>query len=551
MGQETELREVIHDNIRTGLTTANALDHDPPSLRVSWIAWDSGFRGSGLQIGDHIIAVDGERVSQPATLPDLQRAIRELPGGLGESAVWAARGLKDGSALTLTIRRRRYPGEGWLTLDVTGKVLAERTYSYPTGRRAMGATGPDGLANDGFDGPWSSWYEKRVFDWTRVLDGGWDRSRFDTRRALADHLEARPRVDWLAEQCPGPFAAAVQADWVAVRNSLEGTRYLLDADALDYRAQEAERVEEVRKAATDAWNAYLAAHAGEVVAPFPSVDPFRGDRSHLVGKLVALPPLGPRDWLVSIDTPYLAATDGSYWYFAATQSPAMRRVFMAANRYKRFVSPAIREEFALIGRIMPDPRMMTAHGRTVAGLQIEPLAALVGNAMFVDLSLVRGEESPFAGEDALKKQPSGLPAPHAAPREVLEALVAALKANDQATWNALFADWRLVTGEGRPLYYAYHPYPFASRDEDWIRSRRQLLDTIYDVRVVWLSETRVVLHGDEFEGAPRIDEVRAEIEHIGLFDGEYRAFNGAAVHRLWTLQRRDGGAWRISSYQGI
>src|SRR3546814_20288407 len=58
----------------------------------------------------------------------------DRPGGLNESDVFAAKGMKDGSPLTLTVRRRRYPGEGWLTEDVTGRVLAARAYSYPTGQ---------------------------------------------------------------------------------------------------------------------------------------------------------------------------------------------------------------------------------------------------------------------------------------------------------------------------------------------------------------------------------------------------------------------------------
>ena len=34
-------------------------------------------------------------------------------------------------------------------------------------------------------------------------------------------------------------------------------------------------------------------------------------------------------------------------------------------------------------------------------------------------------------------------------------------------------------------------------------------------------------------------------------DGEFHAFNGSEVNRLWTLQRRNGGPWRISSRQSI
>ena len=100
-------REVVFDSLRSGLTTDSMLEDDPPALRVSWIAWDSGFRGSGLQVGDQIIAVNGETIPRPTELRELQRLTRELPGDLNDGAVFAARGLKDGSPLTVTIRRRR------------------------------------------------------------------------------------------------------------------------------------------------------------------------------------------------------------------------------------------------------------------------------------------------------------------------------------------------------------------------------------------------------------------------------------------------------------
>ena len=48
-----------------------------------------------------------------------------------------------------------------------------------------------------------------------------------------------------------------------------------------------------------------------------------------------------------------------------------------------------------------------------------------------------------------------------------------------------------------------------------------------------------------------VEEV--EVDAIGLFDGEYRAFADADVRRIWRLQRIDGGPWRIaaSSRRGV
>ena len=36
--------------VKSGLQTAATLDSEPPGFRVTWIRWDSGFRGTGLRI---------------------------------------------------------------------------------------------------------------------------------------------------------------------------------------------------------------------------------------------------------------------------------------------------------------------------------------------------------------------------------------------------------------------------------------------------------------------------------------------------------------------
>jgi hypothetical protein len=78
-----------------------------------------------------------------------------------------------------------------------------------------------------------------------------------------------------------------------------------------------------------------------------------------------------------------------------------------------------------------------------------------------------------------------------------------------------------------------------------------MLDTVCDVRVVWVGGPQLLQTGDEYPGAPRIEQVDAELEHVGRFADEFHAFNGSEVNRLWTLQRRNGGPWRISSRQAI
>ena len=53
------------------------------------------------------------------------------------------------------------------------------------------------------------------------------------------------------------------------------------------------------------------------------------------------------------------------------------------------------------------------------------------------------------------------------------------------------------------------------------------------------------------EGAPVLEEVTAEVDHIGLFDGEHRSFAGILVNRRWALQRIGQGPWRIATREGI
>ena len=550
MTEGVDWREIVFDTLRSGLSTRSMLEGRTPALRVSWIAWNSGFRDSGLRAGDQIIAVDGIALVRPADTPALQRAIRELPGGLNESDTFKGRGLVDGSPLRLSVRRRRYPGEGWEIIEVTGQVRAERAYSGENARRGMGPTGPESLITDGFDGPWSGWYEKRVFDWERVLDGGWE-ARLNTRRTLADHLEEGARVDFLSRTYPGPFADAVKADWDAVRSSLEGTLYTLAPDALDFREVEEERTAAVARRAAEGWKAYLAAHDSELLHEIPSVDPLRGDRKAVSGKLVGLPAIPPSQWVVSVDRSFLWSEQNRTWFFVPADAPDMRRAFLAQQRYKRLVTPRIRDTYALVGRVLQDPRMVVMGGRGVAGFEVQPVAVLADDAMFVDLSVVREDESPFAGEDDIRRPRATMPPDEASPREVLEAMVAALKAGDQGVWNQLFAVWRFLPDEQRPIYYPFDPYVPGTRDEDWIRSQRRMLETVCDVRVVWVDEPRMLQNGDEYPGAPRIEQVGAELDHIGEFDGEFRAFNSSEVNRQWTLQRRGGGPWRIATRQSI
>jgi hypothetical protein len=74
MTDATQPREVVFENLKSRLKTSSMLESDPPALRVNGIEWDSGFRGSGLQIGDQILQpLDAVATVVPPEVQELAR----------------------------------------------------------------------------------------------------------------------------------------------------------------------------------------------------------------------------------------------------------------------------------------------------------------------------------------------------------------------------------------------------------------------------------------------------------------------------------------------
>ncbi|NPC71063.1 hypothetical protein HPP05_15030 [Corallococcus exiguus] len=545
-------KEYLQEGLRSGLKLDARFDALTPHLHVAWISWDSGFRGSGLRVGDRVIAIDGQPVVKPPDLATTQRTLPFMLGQYAENQTWDKQGRKEGDKVQVRIVRRREPGEGWEEHEFSGALLHERTWSIAdTTRQLIGPGGPERMGRDGFDEAWMSWLEKRVFDWERLLDstfGAWRTSR-GTRAELANHLGHKARVDFLVEHHPGPFATAMREDWETVRACLDGDLVTLPADALEFRTRGEEQVKAIGLQAAAAWKALLEARAGETLSAFPVVDPFRGDRSAVTGKLVSLPTVTQREWLVDMGKGYLAWNQSGAWVFCPANTPAMNKVFSAMQRYQKRVAPSVRLDIAVLGRILPDPRLLAGSGRTAAGLEVEPVAALVGGVVCVDVSDPSEGGPRFAGEETLSQESFGAPADDASPREVLTAMISAVKRGDQETWNGLFADWRAVPDADRPIYYPV--WTWNGRDSEWVRSRQLLLNKVLDARVRWMGDVRVVIQGDEAPGLQRIEEVELEVDHVGLFEGQTRTFNSVDVRRRWTVQRRNGGPWRITSEQSL
>ena len=458
--------------LRSGLKTTLFLDDDRPCLIVRSIAWDSGFRASGLKVGDGIVAIDGVSVREPSN-SELERTV----GQWNESTGFEERNAKDGDPFRLRVRRRQSPGHGWIELEMTGSLRAERQWREAAGP-VYGPGGPPHRANDEFDSPWGSWYERQarafegILNWHEPFDTG-ALGTVQTRMTLEAHLKEKQRVQYAVDRYPGPFSDALQEDWETVKQVLEGDRIELPQGALDFRNYSDRRKEQTELAAANYWNSASEELRAEII-PFPEVDPFRGNIAPLVGKLVVLPPIDQRRWIVDMGRAYLAWRQGVSCLVAPIDSPSIKRVLAAIGRYEKLVTPSIRLEMALIGRIMPNPRLIASHGRAIVGLEVEPVVVLVDEAVCVDTRRDDDGTSPFAGESEVQQLAQGPPPDNATPREIMEAMIAAVKRTDQQTWSALFTEWRAEPFRNRPVYYPVDSW--GVRASAWVDSRRALMD---------------------------------------------------------------------------
>jgi hypothetical protein len=530
------------------LTTDDDFTSPQPALVVQSLAWDSGFRAAGVRPGDRIVAVEGAPLAPPSDPLELSRALARMVGQLDEEQAWAAAGRKDGDPVTLTVRRRRPPA-GWETLELTGALRAERSWTRADGRRIIGPGGPEEMQSDGFSaGGWSSWYEKVAATWERAL--AWHRQGSLVSHGDIDVDQASERVPKLAELYPGPFADAVAADWAAVQAIVDGRAYTLEPGALDFRALGERLVEDVRSAGAAAREAFVAAHAAELIAPFPSIDPILGDRASVAGKLVELPRITQREWVSQGDRTVFVFAQGEDCYIAEVGG-ATERMLLTQRRYEKLVSPQIRSEYEVIGRIGPDPTMALFGEQAFFALRVEPVAATVGGAFFVDLT-TGADPAPFAGEEDLRREDVLAPGPEAAPEAVLAAMIGALKTGDVELWKSTFSDWTFfVADDGRPVISPFGP---SNLDSNWDFARRRILDDVVDVRPVWVGDPVTVFRSDAFDGAPQIDQTTIEVDHLRLAGEDPRAahsFSAVGLHRIWTLQRINGGPWRIATDGGI
>lgn len=547
-------------DITTGLNTQAQLDATPPHLRVTWISWDSPFRGTGLAVGDRIVAVNGQALPKPADLAQAQRITPSLPGQYAEHQGFESAGFKPGSPLALRIQRRA-PEQGWTTLEVQAPLAERQRWRDANNNEVLGPGGPSLYASDDFNsGSWNAWYNERVQrTLALILDIEQRTSTFVSRVEAKALREAHgERVAFAARTYPGPWSRALKADYDAALAIASGRPVSLGPQALDFRKRGEQLSAQVRAAAQAAWNEAQARHATDTIPAFPALSPVRDDVRTLIGKVVALPPLANRDWITDGGHGWFAASGEGGWYFLDAEDEAAQAMLRAQARYMRLVNPKLPPQWRFLARITGQPRLTVVGERAHFGLVVEPLAVMVGDEnLFVDLTTRQGDQAAFAGEAGLLDDTPDLPPDTASPKELMQALVAAVKTADLAVWRALHAQWsieRQQGEDGQAEQWVLYPFDRPPDESMFELSRRSLQERVLDAQVAWVGDAQTVLDAQRFPGAQMVEETEVWLDHVGDFSADNegtRTFQDVTVSARWRLQRLNSGPWRVARAQPI
>jgi hypothetical protein len=527
----------LGDVLRSGIETDGQIEREPRGFLVTWIGWDSDFRRN-LRINDLIVGVNGQPLA-----PFLQPG--QMGKGVGQHAepsYWTDIGAQHDEVIALSVLREGEP------VVVEGKLHLEYFYYDALGKPALAPGGPPRLSNDGFGEPWSGWLETFVKKLSHHFTSGWTQRGYNSRVELAWYLEQQPRIEALLAKYPGPFAETTRGDWTRGMELARGKLAHLGPAELEYRELGAKRVEIARAEAANAWPAALQAFQAEMMPAFPA--PSVLARAEAVGKVVELPAITMRSFLNDLGRSFAAiGSPADGYYFILLDQKAFRDLYDVISRYRGQVNPRLDERYRFLARVLDDPQMFTVNNRPAMGLTVEPLGALVGqDEVFIDL---RTSPARFAGEEALSSF-AAIVCDDTSPASVIEAMIQAIKTGDDETWTSLFAPWKVMSGKGgRTIIDPSYSADTSRFMSDWERSRRLIMGEVYDARVERVERVQRVLERDRDNGLPNVDQVVVWVDHYGLFDGEYRAFQNVNVHRKWVLQRLDEGPWKITSIQGL
>ena len=533
--------------LRSGIKTREYLDGEPYGHAVEWIDWDSDFRNSALLHGDIIVGVNDKDYLKQNRESESTKAV----GNYSESAYWAEQAGKNGQTINLKIFRE---GE---FLSVSGIIQEQQFYTNAENRQTIGLNGPTRISNDGFANAWANWYEKFVWHASRYLnDKRWERSIIDNRRMLSEHHEWKERIDYLLKNYPGRFADMVLSDWEKVSDILEGVTYTdITNETLEYRKIGEQRASLIKEAALKGYSAFINKSTASIIPAFPAIDPVHGNIVETAGKLIELPAITFNQFINDLGKSYaVIGSDKDGYYFIHLNSKEMDIFFKTLFHYKSQVTPDVEERFRFIVEILNEPAIISYQGRAVTGVMVKTVAGMAGeDNVFIKIdSPDKNGRVVFEGEEALSIF-SGYHLDDAAtPRQVIEAMIYYIKLGDMQAWRKLFCTWRIYADwEGPP----YMDMIFWNTDESyqhtWEQSRRQILNDIYDARVLYTGAVKTIVHENKETGAPKVEQVKIIIDHAGKIDGIYKSLSNIYVHRKWVLQRLDNGPWKITELQAL
>ncbi len=542
----------LGDSISSRIEAREQLNAEPYGFDVEWVHWDSGFRATDLRLGDRIVGLDGVRYERAQRETLKSRAI----GQHGESSYWEEVGAVDGQLATLVVWRDEE------IIEISGQVFVDRFYRNAENQRVMDEGGPpknivekDENGQRIFDTSWSAWYERnttgQINTWPYILNGGWERSSFNNRKVLKQHLEDQFRIEYLVEHYPSRFATTVEQDWNRIRVYLEGEVVEVTNEDLAYRTRAEELRQEV-KSFTDAAITAFEADLGDQLITLTSVakDDIEGQRADYVGKLVYFDGILQRDIINSLERTYIVAgSDREGYFFLDAESLELAKVFDALIRYKALVHPKLAERYSIYMEVRDEPLMVVYKGSAVMGLMGKIVGMAAGHQdVFIDARSVDTVTPTFAGEIETKVAPVCALQDTDPPEGIVECLVQAVKFGDEDTWRSLFAAWRITPlGNGLPpIYDPDYRVREAIYLRAWDDSRVRILDTVYDAQVNRVSTIKVIHTQGANDPVPTVEEVTVILDHIGLFDGEYRTFVNLTVTRVLRLQSIDAGPWRIT-----
>lgn len=322
----------------------------------------------------------------------------------------------------------------------------------------------------------------------------------------------------------------------------------VDPEILRARLPGPVRAAQLRDAAQQAWAQALERLATDRIEPFPAEHPVHGNMAAVVGKRVLLGPLGSSDWANQVVMQVLAAGSPEQgYYFVKDKTPAGARMVAALARFREHVSSEHPEVYQILGRITDQPELRVVNGRAQWGLDVEPLCALIGDCLFVDLTVDAQGRSPFLGEESLPPPPSFAVHADDSPQTLTLTLVRMVRYGAKKDFEDGLAKEKLqrMFDNGYPDYRAYYR---PDVDADWNRLRALLAGEVVDIRPLEVGPIRRRMQRTELIPGlvyPALDQVDVAVEYVGEFDGAFRAFSRSDLPTRWVFQRTDEGPWRL------